>query len=268
MTSGPRRWSEAQSYTLQVVAPPPTIIYRVAGTLRPLAGSPINPFNPAPWGSLFNGRFDDPRIEHGKDTGVCFRVVYCASQLVGAFGETIQDFVPGKDEAAKLFRDKPPLDPNLLRNKLTKDWAHNRWIGATILDPTLRFLDIIAPQSRNALAIQDEIHPHLRSLADALGIKDDDPKKDRLDISAITGYSPLHRNLTKHIALYAHSLTDNEGNPVFAGVRYVSHANTAWECWTVFYDRLSYSPPVVRTFSNRTPELIEAADYLGVFVEP
>ena len=75
MTSGPR-----SSYTPQFVAPPPTVIYRVAGTRRLLAGAPFNPFNPAPWGSLFKGRFDDPRIGYGKNTGSCFRVVYCASQ--------------------------------------------------------------------------------------------------------------------------------------------------------------------------------------------
>jgi hypothetical protein len=42
--------------------------------------------------------------------------------------------------------------------------------------------------------------------------------------------------MTRAIAWWAHQHRDDEGRYVFAGVRYLSRLDDAWECWAVFDD--------------------------------
>lgn len=129
-----------------VVHPPAGPVYRVAGTYAGSMGeapAPTpNPFDPPPWHIPFRGRFDDPSIAKGTPNEQCFRTLYFATQLAGAFGETIQKFIPGPDTLQKIFQGAAPTDPQLLGGIVPSEWLERRWIGGTHLSQALLFVDL------------------------------------------------------------------------------------------------------------------------------
>ncbi len=71
--------------------PPESAIYRVSRGL--------DPFEPRSWDSVcedgtFGNRFDDPGQRRGIPQEQLFRTIYCASERVGALGETTARFRP------------------------------------------------------------------------------------------------------------------------------------------------------------------------------
>ena len=240
-----------------LIAPPHrNFVYRVAGTRNVLRNIRFDPLGPAQWGSTFHGRFDDPRIVDGKDTGSCFRMVYLATRLVGAFGEKIQDFIPDPSNVQKYRSGGYPDNIALLGNWIPKDWSGTLWIGKTLLAPNLRFLDLYDVGTRTALTFTRDLKKHVAALPGRY-----------LNVSALTGKTKRHRTLTQHIALHAYQSTDSLGKPLFDGIRYMSHLNTDWECWAVFYDRMMHSPEPKQRFRNDHPDLLQAARHLGIYVE-
>lgn len=252
---------------LQLAPPPSHFIYRVAGTRR-RDSIPFNPLNPAPWGSQFKGRFDDPRIsEDGHDTGGCFRVVYFASRLVGAFGEKIQEFMPDPEAMRKYFQGTPPYDPDLLGTRIPRGWSNTYWIGKTLLHPELRLLDLYETRTHRALNIAEELEPYIVALEEAQKGILEEGKKEIINVSTLTGRNKVQRELTRQIALYAYQQFDSFRRPRFHGIRYMSHLNPQWECWAVFHDRIMHSPEPPQGFTNAHPDLKEAADHLAIYVD-
>lgn len=89
-----------------------------------------------------------------------------------------------------------------------------------------------------------------------------------LDVSAITGDTKQHRQLTQAISLHIYNLTDKRGEHLFDGVRYLSHVNADWECWAVFHDRFRHTPVSTERVDPGDPELHRALAAINVQVIP
>lgn len=209
---------------LRAIPPPPSRVYRVA---RRGADS----FAPPDWawaggpGGTFPGRFDDPGKRDGLPEDRCFRVIYCATERAGAFGETLANRRVPLNTLARVaaVRDGELGDDQLQPGVIPAEWWQRRQMGNMILYPALRFVDIAAV----------ETIAHLRRVlapvALSLGLAD-------VDLSAVTG---PHRLLTQRAARYVYEQGDAGGVPRYAGIRYLSRLSAAWECWAVFDDRLA-----------------------------
>lgn len=57
------------------------------------------------------------------------------------------------------------------------------------------------------------------------------PDYEDLDVAIVRG---ADRRITRWIGKWAYDQRDDDGLPVFAGVRYLSRLNSDWECWAVF----------------------------------
>lgn len=142
-----------------------------------------------------------------------------------------------------------PEDPS--RGLISRDWRLRRRLGVTYLDPSLRFADLTAPQTMT----------HLRSApaqsAAALEIHD-------VDLSTLMSGQP---RFTRECARYVYERVDDADSPRFAGLRYLSRLNPAWECWAIFDTRMVHQPCPTETIHPDDPGLLEAARLLGLTIE-
>jgi hypothetical protein len=240
---------------LLVVPPPDTPIFRVS--YGPAA------FAPRGWDGVhedgtFGNRFDDPggRPDPTEQReiipqGARFRVIYCATQRAAAFPETIARFRPDPHLYLALhqIKDNEPLDPSLQGGVVPVDWRIRRLLGITRLDSALRFVDIVAPESRAHLTAA------LAPILNALHITD-------VDLSAIMNKEL--RSFTQEIARYVYEQRDQSGQSLYAGIRYVSRHNPEWELWAIFHDRLRHAPQMSESIFPDDPGLVEACARLGL----
>lgn len=232
--------------------------------------APVEPFSPPDWewaapDGTFGNRFDDPSAEDGRPAEERFRIIYCATQRAATFGETLARFrvsLPLLSALEAIDDDEPiaqslrgVVDPDDPRHGLLPaDWRMRRRIGHTVLDPSLRFVDLSHPETMQSLRTA------LSPLAERLGIID-------VDLSSVT--SP-QRRFTQGIARYVHEQVGEVGQPRFAGIRYPSRLNPEWECWAVFDDRIRHMPgwPNIPTsFFPDDPDLQAVARLFGLTIE-
>jgi hypothetical protein len=215
-------------------------------------------FAPPDWAwakedGTFTNRFDDPGAYRGIPEEERFRVIYCATQPAGAFGETIAPFRKSLSTLAALreVSDDEPLDPDLEGGIVLEDWRLARRLGATRLDDDLLFADFTAAQTLTIL--REELAPWLVRF----GLED-------FDLSIITSQQ---RRVTQEAARYVYELAGS-GFTVFAGIRYMSRLNRDWELRAIFHDRMIHAPEEIsETIRDDTPGLIEAAIDLGLEIE-
>jgi hypothetical protein len=226
-----------------------------------------DPFQPPDWDrahddGTFGNRFDDPSLENDVPADRRFRAIYCATQRIATFGETLARFRPSlnlltklgeiDDEESLLESLHGVIDPHdHSRGLIPADWRLRRRIGHTIVDPEFRFVDVAHVESlqhlRTALAKPSQIAP----LTD-------------FDLSAVT--SP-QRILTQRCARYIYDQIDPEGAPAFAGIRYVSRLDSQWECWAFFSDRFSHSPEMPTSLFPDDEDLHEIARIFHLTIE-
>ena len=234
---------------IQIVPTPRSPLYRV--------GRAPNPFVPPSWAFVgadgtFGGRFDDPRGRQGLSPARRFRTLYLASESVGAFGESIARFRPDLAALAQPSGSPIPSSTSRLeRPAVSAAWRTVRRLGATVLDPRLAIADIAAPETMQAL------RDALASVAVSLGLRD-------IDVSALTG---PERTLTQEVARYIYEQADPAGEPLYSGIRYLSHYNTGWECWAIFADRLVHRVVRVDIIRATDPGLFDAARTLNLRIE-
>lgn len=211
-------------------------------------------FAPSDWSwaqedGTFGNRFDDPGKYRGIPEEDRFRVVYCASQRAGAFGETIARFrrSPRLVEGLRTIVSEEPFEPELKGGVLPEEWRLGRRLGSTRLDEDLIFADFASAETFQILT--EELAP----LLVRYGLKE-------FDLSLITS---RRRRVTQEAARYAYELASS--GQVFAGVRYLSRLNPAWEMWAVFHDRMVHLPgELSETVREDDPGLVEAACVLGI----
>jgi hypothetical protein len=211
-------------------------------------------FAPTDWSwaqedGTFGNRFDDPGKYRGIPEEDRFRMVYCATQRAGAFGETIARFrrSPRLVEGLRTVDDEEPFEPELEGGVLPEEWRLGRRLGSTRLDEGLVFADFASAETFQIFT--EELAPLL--------VRFD---LEEFDLSLITS---RRRRVTQEAARYAYELADS--GQVFAGVRYLSRLNPVWELWAVFYDRMVHLPEELsETVREDDPGLEEAASVLGI----
>lgn len=179
----------------RAVAPLAGPLYRLGRLPDPLAWPPRQ--------YAGDGRFDDPLGE--------FRVLYVAEQRLACFIETLYRF--RRPLAALAAERELPSDeaPPLATAILPPRWRQKRGFHRLRLAPAQRWLDLRSLDTREAL------RPVFASLLTHLRLPE-------LDLSAV--YGP-HRVLTQGIARWAYDWG-------YAGLRYGSRYNEAFNCWAVF----------------------------------
>lgn len=248
---------------MEPVSPPAGGVYR-------LVRGAVDPFAPPDWewattDGTFGNRFDDPSAEEGNLPDQRFRAIYCATQRAATFGETVARFRVSLPllSALQEIDDHEPIGESLRgavdpdepgHGLLPADWRMRRRIGHTVLDPSLRFVDL------SDVGTMQHLRTGLAPLADRLGIID-------VDLSSVTSQQ---RRFTQGIARYIYDQVDEIGHPRFAGIRYPSRLNPEWECWAIFDDRIRHLPGwpnIPSSFFPDDPDLQEVARLFGLTIE-
>jgi RES domain len=157
-------------------------------------------------------RFDSPTEN--------FRVCYFATDLKACFGETLSRFRPNP-----VLAEAAQEDGFMQVGEVPADWRNQRiavqasFVPNEVL-PKIRFLDVEALKTRRQLE---------RDLAPLLAYYG----YSELDVPTVRGGD---RRVTRWIGKWAFEQRDDDGSPLFAGIRYLSRLNTDWECWAVFHD--------------------------------
>jgi hypothetical protein len=227
--------------SLATVRAPAGPVYRV--------GRSPDPFAPPDWiyaqsDGTFGGRFDDVAGRRDDSPGRGFRTLYFATTVTGAFGEMLSRFRPDLAVLAALGRSASAT------SVVHADWAIVRRVGVTVLDPHASFVDI--GDARTLMVLRRVLAPAAR----ALSLPD-------VDLSAVTGPA---RALTQAAARHIYEEHDSAGLPCYAGIRYTSRLDRAWECWAVFSDRLRHRVVRVDAITAHGTALVEAAGVLGLRV--
>lgn len=185
-----------------LVEPPPTL-HRVERIAPTLSFSRINAVDAAL--DLAGNRFDIPGAG----------VLYAATTAAGAFAETLANFRPSAQLAARIAAAGGGTSP--LIAEVPASWRSARRLRQITTLDALPFVDIEHPTTHGYLT--ENAHDVLvqRSVA-------------ALDVATVRGPSRL---LTRGLANWLYAQTDPHGAPRFGGIRYVSRLGD-FECWAVF----------------------------------
>jgi len=241
------------------VPPPDTGVYRLARG--------VNPFAPPDWeyareDGTFGNRFDDPTASKGNPPEKRFRAIYCATQRLATFGETLARFRVSSNVLAGLdaIDDQESTEESLAgaidptdrtRGLVSADWRRKRRICHAALGTTTRYADIGNHDTMQYLRSE------LAQLAAEHDIQD-------VDLSALTSQQ---RPFTQYCARHIYTLTDGHGSPLCAGIRYVSRLDSAWECWAVFDDRLTHTPGFPANIEANDEDLLAIARSFRLTIE-
>ncbi|MDX6515323.1 MAG: hypothetical protein QOH73_989 [Gaiellaceae bacterium] len=77
-----------------------------------------------------------------------------------------------------------------------------------------------------------------------------------LDVPTIRGGD---RRITRLISHWAWTRLDEDGAPMYAGIRYLSRLDTQWECWA-FFERTATEELERRSITRTMADLQEVAD--------
>jgi hypothetical protein len=175
-----------------------------------------------------------------------FGVIYMGSTLEACFGETLARYRPEPSLADLVADDWQGF---MQPGQVPAEWREKRAIVHATIDPDELFLDVEALETREylrgALAL---------GLA-ALGYTD-------LDVAVVRGPD---RRVTRLIARWAFSQVHEDGNPIFAGLRYLSRLKSDWECWALFDDVWMHHPRV-ESIPATHPALLSVAQDFGIHV--
>ena len=190
----------------QAVHPPSDGLWRVARGDDPLASPP----SVRDVGTAGTNRFDLLTIDAG--------VLYFGTDLETCFGETLARLRPSLAVLSVVedeWRDLGFMEIGTV----AADWRQRRSAVHVRLPSDAAFLDVESAVThqflRNELALG----------LSALGLDD-------LDVAAVRGPD---RRVTRLIADWAY-MAEEDGQPLYAGIRYESRIRSGWECWAVFDD--------------------------------
>jgi hypothetical protein len=205
----------------------------------------------------FGGRFDHPSYKLEAPEQKQVPVVYYSTQVESAFGEALAILQPSRDllsqlKAIAVDEPLPSWMEDIQAGIIPVEWYRGRQVIATTLDPSLRFVDLEAPETIHFLRLV----PTIGKAAASLGFHD-------LDHAILTS---KNRKLTQKIALFVYAQRDPAGQPLFAGLRYSSRLHPSWECWALFQDRVVQLSSSIDKIDSANPYLQRAAEFLGLEV--
>ena len=139
-------------------------------------------------------------------------VLYCATTKTGAYKEVLADFRP----SAKTYRIAEG-ESLMAHGSMPRSWRDARALAEFSLGDPLPFVDIESDSTLTHLT---------KAMADRL----DELDVRALDVSVVRG---PNRMLTRAIANWVYTRVDEEGVPLYGGIRYLSRFQSQ-ECWAVF----------------------------------
>lgn len=212
------------------------------------------PFSPPPASVQVYGRFDDP-LDADKDDANRYSVLYCTQSSVAAFVETMGGLRPKLGAVEDLLKqmlisvDERESTAALLRTagEVTRDWQHaNHLTSGSVVTSALLF------DLANAGAVQT-LRIHLAPSLIAMGLDD-------LDFGELLG---SNRTLTQAISRWVWLMKDEDGQPLFSGIRYRSRFDPECMCLALYEDRYSIDGDVdIQPINRETPGFAEAASIL------
>ncbi|SEO06965.1 RES family NAD+ phosphorylase [Cryobacterium luteum] len=185
-----------------VFAPSP--LWRVERTNPALHFSLLNPVDVM--NDRAGNRFDIPGAG----------VLYGATKADGGFAETLAGFRP-RASMVQAFSHLTPEPGRILPGHVPTAWLTTRRLRTFNVTGSLPFVDLESPATHAYLTKQAApvlLHQGL----------------ENLDVAAVRGPNRL---LTRAIASWLYSRTDEHGRPLYAGIRYVSRLGD-FECWAIF----------------------------------
>ena len=215
--------------------PAPSPIWRVERINPALGFSRINPVDAL--NDRAGNRFDVPGAG----------VLYGATTPEGGYAETIAGFRPGASMVV-AFSEIPTEPGRVLPGQVPMVWLTTRRLRRFDVTGSLPFVDIEDPATHTYLT------HHASPILLQHGL-------ENLDIPAVRGPSRL---LTRAIASWLYSRTDKHGQPLYAGIRYVSRLGD-FECWAIF----DGTPLEVRTSHEivaTDPALRHVLDLFGMSI--
>jgi hypothetical protein len=165
-------------------------------------------------------RFDSPTGGYG--------VRSVGTNLEGCFGETLARFRPDP-VLSKVIGNEWGEMGVMDVGDIPADWRQRRTAvrvgfpegGQNAKFPAgVRFLDIESVETREAM--RDDF-------AELLAYY----HYPDLDVALVRGRD---RRVTRYIGQWVFERMNESGQPLYAGIRYLSRLNTDWECWAVFED--------------------------------
>lgn len=172
-------------------------------------------------------------------------VLYAATQAQGAFAETLARYRPS---AAMRALPREPDEHFMEAGAVPADWRTRRQLVSFRLTDPLPFLDVDHPATHTFLM-------------DALGTELDALGYDELDVGALRGRD---RFLTRAIAEWSYAAVDDEGKPLYSGIRYGSRLGSH-ECWAIF-EGTQIVDASAYTISKSDDRLLEVARDFGLSV--
>lgn len=194
--------------TVRTVVPPASI-WRIGRGQNPLRVRRPDPVDLSC--ARAGNRFDSALGIYG--------ILYFATELLGCFGETLARFRPSPELVA-LVRDEWREAGFMIAGVVPQDWRSRRTAVRVRITDRRPFLDVEHPETHAVL--REELAPGLALLG-----------YDDLDVSTVRGPD---RRPTRLISQWAWSQYDENGDALYAGVRYLSRIDTSWELWAAFDD--------------------------------
>ncbi|WP_104083807.1 RES family NAD+ phosphorylase [Cryobacterium sp. Y11] len=185
-----------------VLAPSP--LWRVERTDPALRFSLLNPVDVM--NDRAGNRFDIPGAG----------VLYGATTAEGGFAETLAGFRP-RASMVGAFSQLTPEPGRVLPGQVPTAWLTTRRLRIFDVMGSLPFVDLESPTTHAYLT------EHAPTVLLHQGLHN-------LDVAAIRGPNRL---LTRAIASWLYSRTDEHAHPLYAGIRYVSRLGN-FECWAIF----------------------------------
>lgn len=183
-----------------------------------------------------------------------YRVIYFGSNIETCLGETLARLRPDPSLIA-VVRDEWQGLGFMEVGTVAAKWRADRIAVLASIDlqyfrnPSEAFVDA------EDVATHQVLRQELAKTLAQLGYAD-------LDVGVVRGPD---RRVTRAISQWAYEQTDDDGNARYAGVRYISRLNDAWECWAVFEDVPVYERET-KAIELELPELDRVAKEFGLRV--
>ena len=193
----------------------------------------------------FGNRWDDPSS--------IYRVLYAASDRLGAFIEVLARFRPDPHVTHGLSQIVGDESSGLPPGSVPASWLDRRVVGES--DIAGDFADVGASESLAAIR---------RDLASRL-IHYEIPD---VDGSAIRLKAP--RRLTQEISRYVYELTKQDGRRAFSGITYLSRLGDEFRNWAVFEPSIEAEAlavaanPAISAIPTEDPDLQRALTAHGL----
>jgi hypothetical protein len=220
------------------VSTPPGGFWRVAKLIGPVVPSPR-----LTWAEQRERYGSGNRFDSAFGS---FRVTHFGSSLEACLGETLARFRPEPEVVAQIadeWRDLGFMEVGAI----ARSWRDERVAvlaqpdGSAVSRWPEPFVDIDSAESHQVL--RESLAGPLKQLG-----------YDDLDAGIVRGPD---RFITRILSEWVWGQREEDGRPLFGGLRYASRLSTDWECWAVF-DRI----PVVEI--RRVPITLDLTELASV----